>query len=210
MNAPCIFIIDDEPNIQFVLKRTLSRDGYTIEVAGDGLEAIRKIGQNHYDLILLDLNMQPIGGMQVLSAVRERNPDCVVIILTGHGTIDSAVEALRLGAFDYLYKPASPDAIRQRVREGIQHHQQALRRSQLLSQIESLRQSLVELDDQAEPAEQVTSPQRFLCKGKLVVDRYHRSATLNGRLLDLTTTEFDLLVCLVEASPRLCSPGDWS
>jgi len=206
MDTPRILIVDDDPNVQYVLKRTLSREGYEIETADDGMDAIQKIGQTRYDLILLDLNMKPVGGLQVLNTVRERGEDSAVIILTGHSSIDSAVEALRLGAFDYLYKPASPDAIRQRVREGIHHRWQVLRRSQLFSQIEDLRQNLIEIDSLAEPAEQAASPQRFLRRGKLVIDHYHRSATLEGKLLDLTTTEFDLLVCLAEAAPSPVSP----
>jgi len=206
MNTARILIVDDDPNVQYVLKHALGKEGYEIETANDGLEALQKIGQAASDLILLDLNMKPVGGLQVLNAVRERGEDTVVIILTGHSSIDSAVEALRLGAFDYLYKPTSPDAIRQRVREGIQHRWQMQQRSQLLSQIEDLRQSLIRLDDQAETGGQSTFPQRFLRRGKLVIDHYHRSATLGGRLLDLTTTEFDLLVCLAKAAPSPVSP----
>ena len=150
--------------------------------------------------------MKPVGGIQVLNAVRERSSDIVVIILTAHSTIDSAVEALRLGAFDYLYKPAAPEAIRQRVREGIQHRQQSLQRSRLLEQIESLRQNLIELDKETEIIGQTVSPHRFIRTGKLVIDKYHRSATLDGNLLDLTTAEYDLLVCLAEVAPSPVSP----
>ncbi|HVN80431.1 MAG TPA: response regulator transcription factor [Terriglobia bacterium] len=206
MATPRILIVDDDPNVQYVLKRTLSKEGYEIETADDGLEAIHKIGQARYDLILLDLSMKPVGGLQVLNTVRERGEDSAVIILTGYSTTDSAVEALRLGAFDYFYKPASPDAIRQRVQEAIHHRFQMQQRSQLLSQIEDLRQSLIKFDNQVEPAEQAASPQRFLRRGKLVIDHYHRSATLGVRPLDLTTTEFDLLVCLAEAAPSPVSP----
>jgi DNA-binding response OmpR family regulator len=205
MTAPHILIVDDEPNIQLVLEKALKHDEYSIDRANDGAEAIKKLGQVSYDLVLLDLNMTPVDGIQVLNNIRERGCETVVIILTGHSTIDSAVGALRLGAFDYLYKPASPELIRQRVREGIQHYQQAMRRSRLLSQIENLRQNLMELESEDGLAEQVTSPTRFLQSGKLVVDKYHRTATLSGKLLDLTTTEFDLLTCLVEAAPTAVS-----
>ncbi|HTX78986.1 MAG TPA: response regulator transcription factor [Longilinea sp.] len=205
MAAPHILIVDDEPNVQLVLENALKRDGYSIDRANDGLEAIRKLGQTSYDLVLLDLNMKPVDGIQVLNNIHERGCDTVVIILTGHSSIDSAVGALRLGAFDYLYKPASPELIRQRVHEGIQHHRQALHRSRLLSQIESLRQNLMGLEDEDNVAKQVSSPTRFLQSGSLVVDKYHRTATLGGKLLELTTTEFDLLTCLAEAAPAVVS-----
>ena len=128
MDTPHILIVDDEANIRFILERTLSHEGYVLDSAENGQEAIKKLGNSAYDLVLLDLNMKPVGGIQVLNAIRDRDSEISVIILTAHSTIDSAVEALRLGAFDYLYKPATAEAIRQRVREGIQHRQQNLRR----------------------------------------------------------------------------------
>ncbi|MGB8213284.1 MAG: response regulator transcription factor [Anaerolineales bacterium] len=206
MDLPRILIVDDEANVRFVLEKTLSHEGYMLDTAENGQAAINKLGQSQYDLVLLDLNMKPVGGIQVLNAIRELNSEIVVIILTAHSTIDSAVEALRLGAFDYLYKPASPEAIRQRVREGIQHRQQTLLRSRLLDQIESLRQNLIDLDKETETIGQTASPHRFIRTGKLVVDKYHRSATLDGELLDLTTAEFDLLACLADGAPSPVSP----
>ena len=206
MDTPHILIVDDEANIRFILERTLSHEGYVMDSAENGQEAIKKLGNSAYDLVLLDLNMKPVGGIQVLNAIRDRDSEISVIILTAHSTIDSAVEALRLGAFDYLYKPATAEAIRQRVREGIQHRQQNLRRLRLLDQIEDLRQSLIDLDNETETIGQASSPRRFVRTGKLVVDKYHRSATLDGKLLDLTTAEFDLLVCLADVAPSPVSP----
>jgi DNA-binding response OmpR family regulator len=206
MNMPHVLIVDDEANIRFILERTLSHEGYVLDTVENGQDAIKRLKNTQYDLVLLDLNMKPVGGIQVLNAVRECDPEIVVIILTAHSSIDSAVEALRLGAFDYLYKPAAPEAIRQRVREGIQHRQQSLQRSRLLDQIENLRQSLIDLDEQTETTGQAASPHRFIRTGKLVIDKYHRSATLDGRLLDLTTAEFDLMVCLAEVAPAPVSP----
>jgi DNA-binding response OmpR family regulator len=202
MNESSILIVDDEPGIRLVLERTLAHEGYQIATACDGMEALKKLEESAYDLILLDLAMKPMGGIQVLNAIRERGVDSVVIILTAHGTMDSAVDALRLGAFDYLYKPVSPESIRLRVHEGLNRRRQTLHRSHLLNQIESLRETLTEFDSRNETLKQNATPNRFLRIDKLVIDRHDRSATLNGRLLDLTTTEFRLLLCLAEAAPR--------
>lgn len=201
-----ILIVDDEPNVRFVLERTLGREKYVLDTAADGGEAIKKISRETYDLLLLDLQMKPIDGMQVLNAVRARDPDTVVIILTAHSTIESAVEALRLGAFDYLFKPALPETIRARVREGLKQHQQAQNRLHLLNQIKDLRTTLQDLETGSDQFEQLKSPGRFCTSGKLVIDLHHRVATLNGRLLDLTTTEFNLLVSLVQQAPKAVSP----
>ncbi len=201
-----ILIVDDEPNVRFILEQTLRREEYVLDTAADGGEAIEKINRGTYDLILLDLQMKPIDGMQVLNAVRARVPDTVVIILTAHSTIESAVEALRLGAFDYLFKPALPETIRERVHEGLKQRQQAQHRQYLLKQINDLRATLVGLETESGQLEQLQSPSRFRTSGGLVIDLHHRVATVNGRLLDLTTTEFNLLVCLVQQAPKAVPP----
>ena len=201
MNPPRILIVDDEANIRLILERTLRQEGYLLETAVDGADALKKITAASYDLLLLDLWMEPVDGMQVLRSVRAKDPDCVVIILTAHSSLDSAVSALRLGAFDYLFKPAASAEIRQRVREGLQQRQQALRHRRLLSHLEDFRQAL----DETSPPELFSPPPvrppDFLQAGNLIIDRRHRAATLADQLLDLTTTEFDLLLCLVNAAP---------
>jgi len=201
MSEPKILIVDDESNIRFVLKHALKYEGYLLDCAANGAEAIQKL--NHaspYDLLLLDLKMEPIDGLQVLQAARQHDPDLVVIILTAHGSLESAVEALRLGAFDYLFKPATPEAIRRRVYEGVQQRRQALQRRQLLHQINTLRQALNTLNDDDALA-LLTPNTRFIRSNNLVIDRHHRQASLGDTPLDLTTAEFDILLCLVSASP---------
>jgi DNA-binding response OmpR family regulator len=203
MNPPRLLIVDDEPNIRFILERILGHEGYIIETAIHGADALKKLAEAPYDLLLLDLQMEPVGGLKVLQAVRTQDRDMVVIILTAHSSVESAVEALRLGAFDYLFKPATPEAIRQRVREGLHHRRQTLRHHALLRQIERLRDVLNNLEGDDELLLPPAAPnQRFVRAGKLVIDRQRRLATLNDNLLDLTTAEFDLLLCLAQAAPR--------
>ncbi|MEW5867694.1 MAG: response regulator transcription factor [Chloroflexota bacterium] len=200
MKPAQILIVDDEANIRFVIERTLRPEGYHIDTAACGQEAIQKIQQTTYDLILLDLYMESVNGLQVFDALRQAEPDTVVIILTAHGSIESAVDALRLGAFDYLMKPATPETIRQRVREGLQQRQNALRKKQLLEQMGKIRQMISEIDSQqTQPA---STEQRFLHSGQVIIDRRHRTAAMQDRPLDLTTAEFAILLCLVEAAPN--------
>ncbi len=208
MDTPRVLIVDDEPGVRFVLEKTLAAEDYRLETASDGGEAIRKLDGADYDVLLLDLKMMPVDGLQVINALRGKGSDAAVIIITAHSTIESAVEALRLGAFDYLFKPASPEVIRQRVREAIQYSRQVTRRARLLGQVESLRQSLMDLESETVPVEQAKAPDRFLRSGKLVIDKYHRSAMLDGQLLELTTAEFDLLRALVEAAPQTLAPRE--
>lgn len=206
MDVARILIVDDEPGVRLVMERTLRQDGYQLETACNGLEALEKLKKNNYDLLLVDLNMKPVNGIQMLNHIKKSGKESVVIILTAHSSIESAVEALRLGAFDYLFKPASPETIRQRVSEGLKQHHQNLRRQRLLAQIEQLRLTIEELDAERQTIATNPPSDRFLRSGDLVIDRHHRVATLAGTLLDLTTTEFNLLAYLVESTPKPVTP----
>lgn len=202
MNKYRILIVDDEPSIRTVLENILHLSGYEVESVSSGQEALQRVAQSPYDLLLLDLRMKPVDGMEVLNFIHEHYPDIVVIILTGYGTLESAVEALRLGAFDYLFKPASPDAIRKRVQEGLQHREKLIQRHRLQTHIDNLRKTLGELDQDQQSDLPPAADERILTRGRLEIDRYHRNATYDGSLLDLTTTEFDLLNELVSAAPE--------
>jgi DNA-binding response OmpR family regulator len=208
MENPRILIVDDEPGVRFVLEKTLAAEGYRLDSAAGGEEAIRKLAGDDYEVLLLDLKMMPVDGLQVINALRARGSDAAVIILTAHSTIESAVEALRLGAFDYLFKPASPEVIRERVREAIGYSRQVTRRARLLGQMETIRQSLLELEPESGPVGQAIAPDRFLRSGKLTIDKYHRTAMLAGEVIDLTTAEYDLLLVLAEAAPQPLAPRE--
>ena len=206
MSQPRILIVDDEASVRFVLEQTLKNQDYMLESVGSGTEALNNLAEVEYDVILLDLHMEPVDGLTVFQAARELDPEVVVIILTAYSSVESAVEALRLGAFDYLFKPVTPDTIRQRVKEGLAHRRRALWRQQMITQIDSLRQSLNEFDAESELVEPPTTDRRFVRSGNLVVDCHHRLATMGDNLLDLTTAEYDILLCLVKAAPKPLLP----
>lgn len=206
MKPPRILIVDDETSVRFVLKNTLKNEGYAVNTAVHGGEALEKLSENSYDLLLLDLQMEPVDGLQVLTEIKELDPDLTVIILTAYGSVESAVEALRYGAFDYLFKPATPDTIRQRVQDGLQYRQQNLRQRHLMSQVEALRQILNKFDEEPDCTDIPTSEQRLIQSDNLMIDEHNRLVTLKGELLELTTAEFDVLLCLVKAAPNPLTP----
>ena len=107
-----ILIVDDEAFIRENLERILAEDGYHPLSAADGEEALRQVSGAEVDLVLLDLNLGPRSGLEVLAALREIDPELLVIIITGYGTVESAVDALKMGAYDYIKKPFKADAIR--------------------------------------------------------------------------------------------------
>ncbi|MCC6334354.1 MAG: sigma-54-dependent Fis family transcriptional regulator [Myxococcales bacterium] len=107
-----ILVVDDEANLRKVLAAMLRKDGYEVTVAENGEVALAEFEKNGADVIISDLVMPKVGGMEILAKVRAARPDVPVIIITAHGTVDSAVEAIKLGAFDYITKPFEHAEIR--------------------------------------------------------------------------------------------------
>lgn len=107
-----ILIIDDEEFIRDNLNRILEKDGYRTFLARKGLEGIEIAGREDIDLVLLDLNLPDINGIEVLKQIKQIDSSMLVIVITGYATVDSAVEALKLGAYDYIKKPFKADAIK--------------------------------------------------------------------------------------------------
>jgi two-component system, NtrC family, nitrogen regulation response regulator NtrX len=100
-----ILIIDDEKAIRKTLSEILSYEGYKIDEAGDGEEGYRKFREKEYDVILCDIKMPKMDGIEFLEKAKEANPDLPIIMISGHGTIETAVEAVKKGAYDYISKP---------------------------------------------------------------------------------------------------------
>ncbi len=107
-----ILVADDEPNLRKVLSAQLQRDGYDVHLAGDGDDALAVLAERPIDVLITDLRMPKMDGMDLLRKVVERHPGLPVIIITAHGTVDTAVEALKTGAFDYVTKPFDRDELR--------------------------------------------------------------------------------------------------
>lgn len=119
MEAQSVLIVDDEKNIRLTLSQALEALELQTDTAVNGEEALAKLGNKPFGLILLDLKMPGMDGMEVLRRVREARPDIKVIIITAYGTIGSAVEAMRLGAVDFIQKPFAPKDIRELVRKVV-------------------------------------------------------------------------------------------
>jgi len=100
-----ILVVDDEMSIRESLSGWLEQDGYEVQTAADGPTALAQVQENHYDIMLLDVKMPQMDGITVLKKLKETHPDTAVVVMTAHGAIQDAVEAMKLGAFDYLLKP---------------------------------------------------------------------------------------------------------
>ncbi len=115
MKSKSILIVDDEKNIRLTLSQALEVFDVDIETAASGEKALEKLNEKEFGLVLLDLRLPGMDGMEVLRRLREIRPDIRVIMITAHGTVESAVEAMKLGACDFLQKPFIPDEIRNLV-----------------------------------------------------------------------------------------------
>ena len=113
-----VLLVDDEPHFVKLLAERLEGRGVNVETAGGGPEALDKVKDEPYDAIILDLLMPDMDGLETLKQLREINPDLQVILLTGHGTIDKGVEAMKLGAMDFVEKPADFKALMEKIKEA--------------------------------------------------------------------------------------------
>ena len=117
---PTILVIDDEKRIREGCYKILRKENCSVEMAENGEKGLKMIDERHYDIILTDLMMPGIGGMEVLAKVREQHPDSVSIVITGFATLEHSIEAMKKGAFDFIPKPFTPDQLRVVVSKAIQ------------------------------------------------------------------------------------------
>src|SRR5450830_317322 len=125
-----ILVVDDEEVVRLSYLKTLSGQHYNVDVVADGKDALQMMSQQPFDVVLLDLRMPGIDGMTVLKTIKEKWPESEVIIITGYPAVESAKEAVALGAYDYLAKPAGPDEVINAANGAMLHKRWTLRRDQ--------------------------------------------------------------------------------
>lgn len=118
--APKILVVDDEIAICMNCIKILSKSNYDVAYALNGIDAMAMMADEQFDLVITDLKMNRMGGMEVLRRIRESQADTLVIVITGYSTVSSAIEVMKLGAFDYLPKPFTPDELRAVVKQAIE------------------------------------------------------------------------------------------
>ena len=121
-----ILVIDDEQSMRDSCKQALSKGGNKVEVAEDGMTGLALFEKQPFDLIILDLKMPGLSGMEVLKKAKEQDPEVVVIVITGYATVDSAVEAMKMGAYDFIPKPFTPDSLRVIVNRALEKRRLSL------------------------------------------------------------------------------------
>jgi two-component system response regulator PilR (NtrC family) len=149
-----ILVVDDEPSLRDVLGIMLKKAGYTTTLAADGEEAVSQVNKEIYDLVITDLKMPGIGGMEVLKAVKSASPDTVVLVVTAFGSPDTAVEAMKLGAYDYLTKPFQVDEVQLIIRNALEKRRLSAE-NMLLKREMASHSSLSSIIGQSEAMQQV-------------------------------------------------------
>ena len=118
-NTPMeILILDDEPIVCKRLQSALEKNGYHVETFFDSAKALERVGEKTFDIVITDLKMQGIDGMQFLTAVKEQAPDTEVVVITGFATMETAKESFRKGVFDFLAKPFKLGEIQEIIRKA--------------------------------------------------------------------------------------------
>lgn len=200
-----ILVIDDEPYLRRSMVLILEEAGYRVTAVGSVNDAIQKLQDEIFDLVFLDIQLPDRSGIDLLRLARKDHPDLPILILTGNATLDTAVEAVRYGARDYLLKPVRPTQFLSRLSELFDERDQPKRRRELVDQMELLLQELREVE--GEPVAPEIHPNsgeahRILRCGSLTLNLLTRQAFLADNSVRLPPTTFDYLVTLVRHSPN--------
>ncbi len=199
-----ILVVDDEEAARQSLADILRLEGYKVKTAANGEAALKTLDAEEIDVMLLDLKMPGMSGLDVLSATREVENDTQIIMLTAHGSMDTAIEALRdSGAHDYLLKPAAPKDILASVSKALERRNDIERKKRLLGQIEASVQQL-------KGAEGVETPSpiegtQVLLGGGVKVDLERREIWAGEQKVSLTPSEGKLMRVLIENQGRVLS-----
>jgi len=119
MSRPRILVIDDEEIVRISCRKCLTPEGYEVDVASNGFEGMEMSERNPYDLILTDLKMPDMDGMEFLGKIKERKPQAKVIMITGYSTAENAARSIEAGAWGYIEKPFTPDTLITAVKEAL-------------------------------------------------------------------------------------------
>ncbi|HUF40249.1 MAG TPA: response regulator transcription factor [Anaerolineales bacterium] len=201
-----ILIVDDEPALRTTLTRVLITAGWEVTSAAEGRETLQLLAASAFDLVYLDIHLFGMSGLELLQQIRATDADLPVVLFTGKASLDSALEAIRLGASDYLVKPIDPEILIARTRVILEERYIEKRRRVLREQIDTLQGELAQLDQRtvyALPAEQPSGGDRFVKRGSLVLDLHARRATFRDTVLELTPASFDYLLVLSRHTPEV-------
>ncbi len=205
-----ILIMDDEAALRQTLARILQQAGFEVTTAENGEQGLSFIQTTNFDLIFMDLRMPGMAGLDALKLIHASRPNLPIVLFTAQPDLNSAVEALRNGATDYLLKPLKPQALIERAQSILANQQKENRKREIALQIEALQAELKNLgsgeSNQTSPLQPASAvADRFLKRGALVLDLHARRLIINEQTINVPPTSFDYLLVLARHSPNIVS-----
>lgn len=212
-----ILLVDDDSVNRYTVSKSLQRVGYIVVEASYGGEALGLFTSQHFDLVLSEIDLPGIDGIELLQRIKAQSPDAVVVLMTKNASIESAVQALRSGAYDYLIRPCSSQEIRASVDSGIERARNLMRRRRMLDAISRNVEELAREDDLAtasskdaslEPLapsvrDRVAPTETMMALAGLSVAPGRYQIGIEDQSVNLTPTEFDLLLYLAAHRSRV-------
>ena len=213
-----LLLIDDDGVNRYTVSKALQRVGYLVVEVNSGEAALERYNKSDFDLVLCEIELPGISGIEVLQAIKKQSADAIVLLMTERAEIETAIQALRFGARDYLIKPCSSDEIRESVERGIENARSLLRRRRLVDSIErNVAELAREVSDSADGIDYGVEPEAASARGyrspggsairlgpfSILPGKYQ--IELDKRTVGLTPTEFDLLLHLAANRSRVVS-----
>lgn len=205
-----ILIVDDETAERITLGEVLRLEGYQVTLASSGEEALALARKQTpgFDIAILDLRLPGIDGLQVLDGIRQISDETVVILITGYGTLETAINALRKGAYDFLLKPCPVDEVLDAVRRAFSELKVGRHRRALVQQLQTTLKELAKADSVEASEPELAETSELIQVGDVTVDRAKHLVMHENEPVDLTPTEFRLLECLISRADEVCSPQE--
>lgn len=213
-----LLLVDDDGVNRYTVSKALQRAGYVVTEVGNGESALERFAAGDFDLVLSEIDLPGIGGIELLQGIKRQSPDAIVVLMTEDASIETAVQALRFGAKDYLVKPCSSEDIRESVERGIESARSLRRRRRLLDTIERTVSDLSrEVADATSgrtpgasdpiptPRERLSPRGNAITLGPLAVLPGKYQIVAGEKSVSLTPTEFDLLLYLAAHRGRVVS-----
>ncbi len=212
-----LLLVDAHIDARHLVAEDLKRKGYLVDEASSGDEALARLASRSYELVILDVAMPGADGAELLSRLRKAYPDLLIVILTAHATVESAVAAVKLNVVDYMLKPCKVEDLVLTISRALEERAQQLRRQRLLALVGEAMNALHQPDAKVEPQlvpARVPAPASLpqtLRVGALALDRQKRQVTLHTdppRTVELTEGELSILVVLMEKPNQVLSYND--
>lgn len=198
-----ILIVDDEIGIRDSLSEVLRLEDYQVKTAGTGEEALIALREESFDLVLLDIRMPGIDGVEAMHEITKLHPSTRIILITGYGTLDSSIEAIRSGAHDYILKPINPEDILLSISRALSEKESRTRKEIIIEQLTSSLDQLKDVEgfrSEELPARRVVNLPRGI-----MVDLERREMWRGAERTQLTPTESKLLSIFLENRGRVMS-----